>query len=113
MELETVDVNLTENAATKVQALMEQEGGTYEYLRVFVTGGGCSGLSYGMTFEEREEDGDLVVESNGVKILVDEFSKDYLKGMTVDWQESLMGTGFVVNNPNAQSTCACGSSFHA
>lgn len=108
-----MDVNLTENAATKVQALMEQEGGTYEYLRVFVTGGGCSGLSYGMTFEEREEDGDLVVESNGVKILVDEFSKDYLKGMTVDWQESLMGTGFVVNNPNAQSTCACGSSFHA
>lgn len=113
MEVETVDIALTDDASRKVQSLMEEEGGSYRYLRVFVTGGGCSGLSYGMTFEEKEEDSDQVVESNGVQLLVDEFSKEYLKGMVVDWQESLMGTGFVINNPNAQSTCACGHSFSA
>ncbi|MDX1535138.1 MAG: iron-sulfur cluster insertion protein ErpA [Thermoplasmata archaeon] len=113
MESELVEVSLTEPAAEKVRDLMKNEGGTYQYLRVFVTGGGCSGLSYGMTFEEKTENGDRVYETNGVKVVVDEFSEPYVKGMTVDWQESLMGTGFVVNNPNAQSTCACGSSFHA
>lgn len=113
MEAKTVDIRLTDTAAEKIRDLLSQEGGSYEYLRVFVTGGGCSGLSYGMSFQEGQEDSDEVLESNGVKVLVDEFSKEYLKGMVVDWQESLMGTGFVINNPNAQSTCACGHSFSA
>ncbi len=107
------EVSLTETAARMVKELMEKEGNSYSYLRVFVSGGGCSGMSYGMTFEENEEEGDEVVQSNGVALLVDEFSAPYLKGIVVDYQESLMGTGFVINNPNAKSTCACGHSFSA
>lgn len=107
------DISLTEEAALKVRSLMENEGNSYSYLRVFVSGGGCSGLSYGMTFEEKEENGDAVVETHGVNLLVDEFSAPYLQGTVVDFQESLMGTGFVINNPNAKSSCACGQSFSA
>lgn len=108
-----IEISLTEAAAQKIKSLMEKEGNSHSYLRVFVTGGGCSGLSYGMTFEEKEEEGDHVVESNGVKLLIDEFSAPYLSGTVVDFQESLMGTGFVINNPNAKSSCACGQSFTA
>ncbi len=75
--------------------------------------GGCSGLSYGMTFEEKEEAGDSVVEASGVNVLVDEFSAPYLQGVTVDYQENLVGTGFVVDNPNAKNSCSCGQSFSA
>lgn len=108
-----MEIFLTETAAQKIRTLMENDGDNHSYLRVFVSGGGCSGLSYGMTFEEMEEEGDRVVESSGVKVLVDEFSAPYLKGVEVDYQESLMGTGFVINNPNAKSSCACGQSFSA
>ncbi|MFQ5838213.1 MAG: iron-sulfur cluster insertion protein ErpA [Thermoplasmata archaeon] len=108
-----IELSLTEAAAQEIRTLMEKEGDSHSYLRVFVTGGGCSGLSYGMTFEEKEDEGDQVVESNGVKLLVDEFSAPYLKGIEVDYQQSLMGTGFVINNPNAKSSCACGQSFSA
>ncbi|MEE9237414.1 MAG: iron-sulfur cluster insertion protein ErpA [Thermoplasmata archaeon] len=108
-----MEIFLTETAAQKIRTLMENDGDSHSYLRVFVSGGGCSGLSYGMTFEEKEEEGDRVVESGGVKVLVDEFSAPYLKGVEVDYQESLMGTGFVINNPNAKSSCACGQSFSA
>ncbi len=107
------EISLTEAAAEKVRSLLENEGGNYSYLRVFVSGGGCSGLSYGMTFEEKEEAGDSVIETNGVSLVVDEFSAPYLQGTVVDYQESLMGTGFVINNPNAKSSCACGQSFSA
>ncbi len=108
-----MEIGLTETAAQKVKTLMENDGNQHSYLRVFVTGGGCSGLSYGMTFEEKEEDGDHVVETQGVKVLVDEFSAPYLRGIQVDYEESLMGTGFVIQNPNAKSSCACGHSFSA
>ncbi|MCJ2520376.1 MAG: iron-sulfur cluster insertion protein ErpA [Candidatus Thermoplasmatota archaeon] len=108
-----MEIFLTEAASQKIRTLMENDGDNHSYLRVFVSGGGCSGLSYGMTFEEMEEEGDRVVESSGVKVLVDEFSAPYLKGVEVDYQESLMGTGFVINNPNAKSSCACGQSFSA
>lgn len=108
-----MEISLTENAAQKVKNLLNQEGDNYAYLRVFVTGGGCSGLSYGMTFEQQGEEGDNEVETNGVKILVDEFSAPYLEGTVVDFQETLMGTGFIINNPNAKSSCACGQSFQA
>lgn len=108
--LETV--MFTENAAGKVKDLLAKEANGQSYLRVFVTGGGCSGMSYGMTFEEKPEEGDQVIEQHGVKILVDEFSQPFLKGTTVDYQETLMGAGFVITNPNAKSTCGCGHSFH-
>ncbi len=108
-----MEIGLTETAAQKVKTLMENDGNQHSYLRVFVTGGGCSGLSYGMTFEEKEEDGDHVLETQGVKVLVDEFSAPYLRGIQVDYEESLMGTGFVIQNPNAKSSCACGHSFSA
>lgn len=108
-----MEISLTEAAGEKIKTLMKNDGNAHSYLRVFVSGGGCSGLSYGMTFEEKEEEGDNVVETQGVKVLVDEFSAHYLKGIQVDYQESLMGTGFVINNPNALSSCACGQSFSA
>ncbi len=108
-----MEISLTETAAEKIRTLIESDGRNHSYLRVFVSGGGCSGLSYGMTFEEKEEEGDRLVESQGVKVLVDEFSAPYLQGIEVDYQESLMGTGFVINNPNAKSSCACGQSFSA
>ncbi len=110
--MEAALVTLTENAASKVKGMIEQEGNGHQYLRIFVTGGGCSGMSYGMSFEEKIEEGDKVMELDGVKVLVDEFSAPFLQGTTVDFQESLMGSGFVIQNPNAKSTCGCGHSFH-
>lgn len=110
MEVELV--NITEGAAIKVKDMIRQEGDGHQYLRIFVTGGGCSGMSYGMSFEEKVEEGDKVLEMQGVKVLVDEFSAPFLQGTIVDFQESLMGSGFVINNPNAKSTCGCGHSFH-
>ncbi len=108
-----LEISLTEAAAEKVKSLLEKDGKGYSYLRVFVGSGGCSGLSYGMTFEEKEEAGDSVVEASGVNVLVDEFSAPYLQGVTVDYQENLVGTGFVVDNPNAKNSCSCGQSFSA
>ncbi|HEX2487006.1 MAG TPA: iron-sulfur cluster insertion protein ErpA [Nitrososphaeraceae archaeon] len=104
-------VTVTPKAAEKVSEFMKQEGKDSLFLRVYVTGGGCSGLSYGMGFEENSEEDDLVIEQNGVKILVDNYSQRYLKGANIDYIDSLMGSGFKINNPNVTKSCSCGHSF--
>lgn len=104
-------LSLTEAAVQKVQSLIDDEGDTSLCLRVFVTGGGCSGFQYGFTFDTEVNEDDAVVEQMGVKVLVDALSYPYLDGARVDYQESLEGSRFVVENPQAQSTCGCGSSF--
>ncbi|MBF6589638.1 MAG: iron-sulfur cluster insertion protein ErpA [Ktedonobacterales bacterium] len=109
-ETRTILVNLTSIAAEKVRELLTQEDSTELGLRVFVAGGGCSGLQYGMTLDEAQ-DGDEIFEAAGVRILVDEMSSQYISGSEIDYVDSLMGAGFTVNNPNAVSTCGCGHSF--
>ena len=104
-------VGFTEAAATKVKALVTEEGNDNLKLRVYITGGGCSGFQYGFKFDEAVEDGDTVVEKNGATMLVDSMSMQHLNGAEVDYYEGLDGARFVVNNPNATSTCGCGSSF--
>lgn len=99
------------SAANKVKALVEEEGNPRLRLRVFVTGGGCSGFQYGFTFDDELADDDTVVEREGVNLVVDSMSFQYLAGAEVDYQEGLEGSRFVINNPNASSTCGCGSSF--
>lgn len=101
----------TENAATKVKQLIEEEGNADLKLRVFVSGGGCSGFQYGFTFDELVNEDDTVMEKNGVKLLIDPMSFQYLAGAEIDYQESLEGAQFVIKNPSATSTCGCGSSF--
>lgn len=103
-------INLTPSASAKVRELMEQEGDASLGLRVFVAGGGCSGMQYGMTLDEAQ-DGDVIVEIDGVRVLIDEMSAGYIEGSDVDYVDSLMGAGFTVNNPMAVSTCGCGHSF--
>ena len=101
----------SDSAATKVKALIEEEGNAGLKLRVFVTGGGCSGLQYGFTFDEAVNDDDTVMEKNGVSLLIDPMSYQYLVGAEIDYSEGLEGAQFVIKNPNASSTCGCGSSF--
>ena len=103
----------TDNAASKVKGLIKEEGNPDLMLRVFVTGGGCSGFQYGFTFDESINDGDTEVEKNGVKLLVDPMSYQYLVGAEIDYKEDLEGARFVIKNPNATTTCGCGSSFSA
>ena len=103
----------TENAANKVKALIEEEGNTELKLRVVVTGGGCSGLQYGFTFDEVTNEDDTVMQKNGVSLLIDPMSYQYLVGAEIDYTEGLEGAQFVIKNPNATSTCGCGSSFSA
>jgi iron-sulfur cluster assembly accessory protein len=103
-------VTLTPSASLKVRELLDQEEETNLGLRIFVAGGGCSGMQYGMTLDE-EQDGDAVMELDGIRILVDEMSASYISASEVDYVDSLMGAGFTVNNPNAVSTCGCGHSF--
>lgn len=98
-------------AATKVKELIVEEGNDELMLRVFVSGGGCSGFQYGFTFDESITDGDTVVEKGGVKLLIDPMSYQYLIGAEIDYTEGLEGAQFVIRNPNAQTTCGCGSSF--
>jgi iron-sulfur cluster assembly protein len=104
-------VAVTSKAAEKVSEFMKQEGKDSLFLRVYVTGGGCSGLSYGMGFEENSEEDDLIIEQNGIKIVVDNYSQRYLKGANIDYIDSLMGSGFKINNPNVTKSCSCGHSF--
>jgi len=105
-------VNLTEKAATEIRAIMEQNGGTYEGVRVFVAGGGCSGLSYGMEIcDEPASAEDQIFETLGVKVIVDLASYEHLKGASIDFDDSLGGGGFKINNPNAVKSCGCGNSF--
>ncbi|HHJ18173.1 MAG TPA: iron-sulfur cluster insertion protein ErpA [Gammaproteobacteria bacterium] len=103
----------TDAAAAKVKGLIEEEGNPELMLRVFVTGGGCSGFQYGFTFDEDVNDGDTEVEKDGVKLLVDPMSFQYLVGAEIDYKEDLEGARFVIRNPNATTTCGCGSSFTA
>jgi iron-sulfur cluster insertion protein len=103
----------TDAAAKKVAALIEGEGNPKLMLRVFVQGGGCSGLQYGFEFDEQLQDGDTCIENQGVKLLVDPMSVQYLMGAEIDYREGLEGAQFVIRNPNAATTCGCGSSFSA
>ena len=102
---------VTQNAANKVKTLILEEGNDALKLRVFVTGGGCSGFQYGFSFDEKINDGDTAIEKDGVTFLVDPMSYQYLVGAELDYQEGLMGAQFMINNPNASTTCGCGSSF--
>jgi len=104
-------MQFTEGAARKVKTLVEEEGNPRLKLRVFVTGGGCSGFQYGFTFDEDLAEDDTVIEREGVSLVVDAMSFQYLVGSEVDYQEGLEGSRFVINNPNATTTCGCGSSF--
>ncbi len=102
----------TDAAATKVKTLISEEENPNLKLRVYITGGGCSGFQYGFTFDEKVNEGDLTIEKDGVHLVVDPMSLQYLIGATVDYTEGLQGSRFVVTNPNASSTCGCGSSFN-
>ena len=101
----------TESAAAKVKELIDEEGNPDLKLRVFINGGGCSGFQYGFTFEEDVNDDDTAVEKGGVTLLVDPLSFQYLVGSEIDYSEGLQGSQFVIKNPNAKTTCGCGSSF--
>jgi iron-sulfur cluster insertion protein len=101
----------TDAAAHKVSELIREEGNANLKLRVFVSGGGCSGFQYGFTFDENEEEGDTCVEKHGVRLLIDPMSFQYLSGAEIDYKEDLEGAQFVIRNPNATTTCGCGSSF--
>ena len=103
----------TDNAANKVKSLIDEEGNTELKLRVFVIGGGCSGFQYGFTFDEETAEEDTVMEKNGVQLLIDAMSYQYLVGAEIDYTDGLEGAQFVIKNPNATSTCGCGSSFSA
>jgi iron-sulfur cluster assembly accessory protein len=104
-------ITLTETAADKLQNIMQEKGLVDYGLRVFVSGGGCSGLQYGMTFAEGPMEGDQVFEDQSVKLIVDPASLMYLMGAEIDYIDSLMGGGFRIENPNAVHSCSCGSSF--
>lgn len=104
-------LNFTDAAANKVKGLIEEEENEELKLRVFVSGGGCSGFQYGFTFDEIINDGDTTVEKNGVTLLIDPMSFQYLVGADIDYTEGLEGSQFVIRNPNAKTTCGCGSSF--
>jgi iron-sulfur cluster insertion protein len=101
----------TDAAAVKVAELIREEENPELKLRVFISGGGCSGFQYGFTFDERIEEGDTAVENGGVTLLVDPMSVQYLMGAEIDYREDLEGAQFVIRNPNATTTCGCGSSF--
>ena len=101
----------TDSAANKVRELIEEEGNPGLKLRVFVSGGGCSGFQYGFTFDEEVNEDDTAYEKNGVTLLIDPMSYQYLLGAEIDYSEGLEGSQFVIRNPNATSTCGCGSSF--
>ncbi len=104
-------ISMTPAAVDQLKRFLDDQGTPEHGLRVFVAPGGCSGLQYGMTIEELAEDGDEVVETDGVRVIVDNFSAMYLSGAVVDYTNSLMGGGFTIHNPNAVAACACGHSF--
>lgn len=104
-------LSFTDAAARKVRELIDDEQNEALMLRVFISGGGCSGFQYGFTFDEGIGEGDVVVERNGVKLLIDPMSVQYLQGAEIDYTEGLEGAQFVIRNPNAATTCGCGSSF--
>ncbi|NJA08047.1 MULTISPECIES: iron-sulfur cluster insertion protein ErpA [Methylomonas] len=103
----------TDNAARKVAGLIQEEGNDNLKLRVYISGGGCSGFQYGFTFDEDINDDDTQIEKDGVTVLIDSMSIQYLQGAEIDYKEDLSGAQFVIRNPNATTTCGCGSSFSA
>ena len=107
----SVPLTFTDAAAQKVKSLITEEENPALKLRVYITGGGCSGFQYGFTFDEKVNEGDLTVENAVVQLVIDPMSLQYLIGGTIDYTDGLEGSRFVVNNPNASSTCGCGSSF--
>ena len=111
-EIRTDGINLSSTAATKVRSLLEQEGRDDLKLRIAVQPGGCSGLRYQLFFDERDLDGDTVVDFNGVGVVVDRMSVPYLNGAVIDFVDSIEKQGFTIDNPNATGSCACGDSFH-
>lgn len=115
MSIETFtpsSIQFTDNAAKKVKSLIAEEGNPRLKLRVFVTGGGCSGFEYGFTFDEEAADDDTLIEKEGVSLIIDPMSFQYLSGAEIDYQEGLQGSRFIVkNNPHATTTCGCGQSF--
>ena len=106
-------INFSDNAVKKVKELIEEEGTPDLKLRVFVSGGGCSGMQYGFTFEESINEDDTKVEKDNVTLLIDPMSLQYLTGAEIDYQDNVQGSQFVIKNPNATTTCGCGSSFSA
>ncbi|MDR1849469.1 MAG: iron-sulfur cluster insertion protein ErpA [Zoogloeaceae bacterium] len=108
---ETLPIIFTDNAVSKVRELIAEEGNPELKLRVFVTGGGCAGFQYGFAFEETVNEDDAHFEKDGVTLLIDQMSYQYLVGAEIDYTEGLRGSQFVIHNPNATSTCGCGSSF--
>lgn len=112
-EQDSAPLVFTEAAARKVGQLLQEEDNSALMLRVYISGGGCSGFQYGFTFDDKREEGDASVEQLGVTLLVDPTSLHYLEGAEIDFKDDLSGARFVIRNPNAQSTCGCGSSFSA
>jgi iron-sulfur cluster assembly protein len=110
-QLTSDGITVTDKAVKMIRQFMEEDEKKPEYLRMYVQGGGCSGLSYGMGLESKPEEDDIVLEKNGVKLLIDSYSIDHLQGANVDYVEGLMGSGFKINNPNVTKSCSCGSSF--
>ena len=106
-------IGFSDNAVKKVRELIEEEGNLDLKLRVFISGGGCSGFQYGFTFDEISNDDDFIVDKDGVKFLVDTMSYQYLVGAEIDYIDSFEGSQFTIKNPNAKTTCGCGSSFSA
>jgi iron-sulfur cluster insertion protein len=110
-EVEERRIVLTENAARRIAMLKAQESAENAFLRIAVSGGGCSGFQYGLSFDDQRNDDDFVFERDGVRVVVDEASLDLLNGAEVDFVEDLMGASFQIRNPNAASSCGCGNSF--
>ena len=104
-------ITITDSAISKIADILAEENNPLIKLRTFVQGGGCSGFNYGFTLDEEQNEDDFVIEESGVTVLVDSMSMQYLQGATIDYKEELSGSSFVINNPNATTTCGCGSSF--
>jgi iron-sulfur cluster insertion protein len=105
-------ITITENATIKLKDVLAEENNPDLKLRIFVQGGGCSGMSYGFTLDEVANEDDFTLDESGVKILVDSMSMQYLTGAEIDYRDDLMGANFSIKNPNAETTCGCGSSFN-
>ncbi|SUO94392.1 iron-sulfur cluster insertion protein ErpA [Suttonella ornithocola] len=113
LELFDAEVVFTQAAAQKVASLIAEEENPELKLRVYITGGGCSGFQYGFTFSEELQEGDAIITTDGVTLAIDPISYPYLTGAEIDYKEDIRGAQFVIRNPNAQTTCGCGSSFSA
>ncbi len=108
-----VQIQLTNPAVAKLKELIQKHGSVEDsFLRVYVAGGGCSGLSYGLALDNKIQEGDLVVQNDGVRVVVDDRAAEFMDGSTVDYVESIAGSGFMISNPNNWSTCGCGKSFN-